>query len=153
MAFHDRYFDQEVPNTSAGYDYYEWNMSARRDAAKHIGKDTRKQPAATAAIDNSNDVRVVTPVGGITVFSAAHLHSSIENQTGRTRISIDFRAVNIDDAAARRGAPMQDVACTGTALRDFLRASDLERVPEEITALHDSGDGVERGELVYDSNR
>ena len=153
MTIHDQYFGEVVPNTSSCYDYYEWNKRNRRDAAKYIGKDTREQPKAKSPIERSPDLRVVTPVGGIMMFSAAHLHSSLENMTGRTRLSIDFRTVNIDDASNQFGAPMNDVDCTGTTLRDFLRASDLARMPEEVVALHDSGDGSKRGELIYDPNK
>lgn len=150
MAFHERYFDLDVPNTSSTYDYYRWNKLYRRDAAKHIGKDTRVQPHATVEIDASENTRIVTPVGGMILFSGAHLHSSVENNTGRTRLSIDFRTVNVDDAAAKRGAPMGDVHCTGTNMRDFLHLDNLSRIPEDIVALHDSGDGSEPGELIYD---
>jgi hypothetical protein len=152
MAFHPQYFDRKVANTSSGYDYYEWNKTSRRSAATQVGKDTRVQPKATVDIDAEADLRVVAPVGGVMLFSADHLHSSVENRSGVTRISIDFRVVNLDDARARRGAPTVDSACTGTTLRDYLRCSDLSRMPEEVALLHDSGDGANRGELVYDPN-
>jgi hypothetical protein len=35
-------------------------------------------------------------------------------------------------------APNIDSECTGTTLRDFLRASDLEPLPEDITARYDN---------------
>lgn len=152
MAIHSQYFGQNVANTSSCYDYYEWNKNSRRDAAKHIGTDTREQPKASVSIPLQPDLRVVAPVGGIMLFSAAQLHSSIENLTGKTRFSIDFRAVNIDDAKARKGAPMNDVACTGTNLRDFLRADDLARMPDAIAALHENDGGKTGGVLVYDPN-
>jgi hypothetical protein len=75
---------------------------------------------------------VVTPPGGTLVFSAAHLHSTVPNTTDKTRFSIDFRTVNIDDLIEGVGAPNVDSACTGTTLRDFLRASDLAPLPEEL---------------------
>ena len=152
MAFHSQYFDRDVANTSSEYDYYEWNRTSRRDAAKHVGKDTRKQPYAIEAIDQSADLRVVAPVGGLLLFAAAHLHSSVENLSGTTRFSIDYRTVNLGDARAKRGAPMSDSNCTGTTLRDYLRSTDFERMPEEVALLHDTGDGASRGELVYDPN-
>ena len=49
MAFHPRYFDRPVKNSSAGYDYDEWNRTGRKQAAKQISKDTRKQPYAGGA--------------------------------------------------------------------------------------------------------
>ena len=55
------------------------------------------------------------------------------------RWSVDFRVVDADDARRRRGAPNIDSASTGTTMRDYLRVSDLSRLPEEIVALYDDG--------------
>jgi hypothetical protein len=65
-----------------------------------------------------------------------------------TRFSIDVRTVHLDDAARRRGAPNIDLACTGTVLRDYLRCTDLSRIPEEVIALYDDGTETS-GELIY----
>jgi hypothetical protein len=54
----------------------------------------------------------------------------------------------LDDAARRQGAPNVDAACTGTVMRDFLRAADLSRVQNEIVALYDDSTG-DNGELIY----
>ena len=77
-------------------------------------------------------MRVVTPVGGFLIFSAAQLHSTVPNTTDRTRYSIDFRTVNLDDLLEDRAAPNVDSACTGTNLGDFMRASDLEPLAEDV---------------------
>jgi len=66
------------------------------------------------------------------LFSAAQMHSSVPNKSGRTRFSIDFRTVNIDDVIAHRGAPNVDSQCTGTTMGDYLRGTDLAHVPEEL---------------------
>jgi len=60
------------------------------------------------------------------------------------RWSIDFRTVNVDDLASKRGAPNVDSASTGTSLRDFLRVADLASIPEDIVAAYDD-DGVPVG--------
>ena len=137
MAFHQRYFSESVKNSSSGYDYEEWNRTGRQQAATQVKEETRKQPTAEEPLELEPQVRVVAAVGGPLVFSAAHLHSTVPNTTDRTRFSIDFRTVNIDDLAEGRGAPNLDSACTGTTLRDFLRASDLEPLPEEIVAMYE----------------
>lgn len=136
MAFHPQYFATAVPNTSAGYDYQRWNATSRFNAAQHVGKDTREQPKPTVPVAPEPDLRLVPPVGGLIVFSAAQLHSSCENRSGRTRYSIDFRTVDGDDAAAARGAANHDAWCTGTAMPDFLRVTDLAHLPDEVIALH-----------------
>lgn len=132
MAFHPQYFSNPVPNGSAAYDYQRWNETSRFNAAQHVGKDTREQPKATIPIAAEPDIRLLPPVGGIIVFSGAQLHSSVPNTSGRTRFSIDFRTVNLADARLLRGAANQDSHCTGTAMPDYRRVSDLEHLPTEI---------------------
>lgn len=87
----------------------------------------------------------MVPVGGIILFSADHLHSTVRNDTALARWSIDFRTVDLDDVLARRGAPACDSACSGTSLRDFKRMEDFEPMPADAVAMYDDGstsDGV-----------
>jgi Phytanoyl-CoA dioxygenase (PhyH) len=137
MAFHPRYFDTPVRNSSADYDYEEWNRTGRRQASQIVKKETREQPRPLEPLDFSSEIRLVTPVGGVLIFSAAQLHATVPNTTQQTRFSIDFRTVNIDDLASGDGAPNIDSSCTGTTLRDYLRASDLEPIPAELVAKYD----------------
>lgn len=139
MAFHPRYWRTGVPNSSANYDYQRWNATSRFNAAQHVGTDTREQPKALIPIEAEPDLRVLPPVGGLIIFSGAQLHSSVPNTSGRTRFSIDFRTVNVADARVLRGAPNRDSRCTGTAMPDYLRLSDLSHVPEDIQARYMAG--------------
>jgi hypothetical protein len=139
MAFHPQYFDRAVRNSSSGYDYEEWNRTGRKEAAKQVAKETRKQPQPEEPLELEPDVRVVTSPGGTLVFSGAQLHSTVPNTTNRTRFSIDFRTVNGNDLEEGVAAPNIDSECTGTTLRDFLRASDFEPVPEHIIARYNQG--------------
>jgi hypothetical protein len=142
MAFHPQYFDRPVRNSSACYDYEEWSKTGRRQAAKQVQQETRKQPQPEVPLELEPDVRVVTPPGGTLIFSAAQLHSTVPNTTTRTRFSIDFRTVNLDDLREGVAAPNVDSECTGTTLRDFLRASDLAPLPEDVVAAYDRRPGV-----------
>jgi hypothetical protein len=137
MAFHPAYFGRAVRNGSAEYDYDEWNKTGRKQAAQQVTAETRKQPGPEEEIELEPQVRVVTPVGGVLLFAAAHLHSTVPNTTTRTRFSIDFRTVNAADLASGRGAANVDGACTGTTLRDFMRAGDLEPLPEQLIERYD----------------
>lgn len=137
MAFHLRYFDTQIQNSSADYDYEEWNRTGRKQAGQNVKTDTRKQPRPQEPLDLSSDVRVVTPVSGVLIFSAAQLHATVPNTTSRTRFSIDFRTVNVDDLVEGIGAPNVDSSCTGTTLRDFMRASDLEPLPQALVEAYD----------------
>lgn len=151
MAFHPRYWSEGVRNSSSFYNYYEWNANSRREAAKHVKSDTRVQPRPEEAMELDPQIRMVSQPGGVMVFSAAQMHSTVPNITGKTRFSIDFRTVHYDDVVAKRGAPNVDSACTGTALRDFLRGTDLERIPEEAALLYDEVPPT-AGELIYEEN-
>jgi hypothetical protein len=148
MAFHPRYFDEPIKNGSRNYNYYEWNKTSRASAAQHIKVDTRVQPKPEQDIELDPQIRVVAPSGGVTIFSGSQLHSSIPNTSGVTRFSIDFRTVHIDDVNGKGGAINLDSESTGTSLRDFLRVSDLEKLPDESVALYDE-EPVAGDRLVY----
>jgi hypothetical protein len=90
-------------------------------------------------VEQNPQLRVVGNVGGVILFSAAQLHSTVPNTCGITRYSIDFRTVNLDDVLQKCGAPNVDSASTGTTLRDYIRATDYERLPEQAVALYFDG--------------
>ena len=122
-------------NSSNTYNYYEWNRVSRQNAAQHVKADTRVQPRAQVSVEQEPQLRVVANVGCAMLFSAAHLHSTVQNTCGVTRYSIDFRTVHLDDVWHKCGAPNIDSAATGTTMRDYLRATDFTRLPDEAVAL------------------
>jgi hypothetical protein len=132
MALHTDYWDKEVPNSSSNFSYSNWQNNGRKNSAANVKVDTREQPGPTVAIELDSQLRLVTRPGGTILFSAAHLHSSIPNATGKTRFSIDFRTINIDDVNGGIGAKNIDTASQDLTLGDFLRASDFAHLPEEI---------------------
>jgi Phytanoyl-CoA dioxygenase (PhyH) len=136
MAMHTHHWQHPVANTSHSYNYQNWNATNRFTAVQHIGVDTRIQPKATAPVQAEPDIRFVLPPGALLLFSGAQLHSSIENLSGKTRFSIDFRTMHLGDARALRGAPNLDSNCTGTAMPDFLRVSDLAHLPDDVVQAH-----------------
>jgi hypothetical protein len=138
MAFHPRYWSQGVRNGSAGYNYAEWNRTSRQNAAQFIKEDTRKQPKPDEPMELDPQIRVIAPPGGVLLFSGAQMHSSVPNTSGRTRFSIDFRTVHIEDVKSRHGAPNVDSESTGTCMGDYLRGTDLTHVPEELYSLYDT---------------
>ena len=134
MAFHPHYFSKAVKNGSRNYNYQAWNETSRKEAAKHIKSDTREQPKPEEELILDPQVRIVSPPGGMVVFSAAHMHSSIPNFTGKTRFSIDFRTVHLDDLINDKGAENIDSHCTGTTVGDYLQIESLENIPESVVA-------------------
>jgi hypothetical protein len=139
MAFHPRHWSDGLQNTSAEYNYQEWNRTSRFDAAKHVGVDTRKQPHATEKVQLEPDIRLLPPPGGLIVFSAAQLHTSVPNTSGRTRFSVDFRTVDVEDARSLRGAPNVDSFSTGSTMGDYLRVRDLANLPEDVLVTYADG--------------
>ena len=137
MAIHPNYWDTGVKNGSAGYNYARWNQESRHNAANHVKADTRVQPKPEEPMTLDPDIRLVCPVGGAYMFSAAQMHSTVPNTSKVARFSIDFRVVHVDDVFSGIGAHNVDSACTGTSMGDFLRGSDLERIPEPAVALYD----------------
>lgn len=148
MAFHPRYWSEPVPNGSNKFNYYRWNSDGRKNAMQHIKSDTREQPKPLVPLDIKPEVRIVCEPGGIILFSAAQMHSTVPNTSTTTRFSVDFRTVDIKDVAQIRGAPNIDSECTGTSLRDFVRASDGSPVPEEVLQMYDTP-APEGASLVY----
>ncbi len=148
MGFYPRHFEEGVDNNSEIYNYYEWNEKSRGTAAQHIKTDTRPQPKAQQEIEPVT-VRFLPPPGGIVNFSGAQLHETVENRAGIARYSIDFRTVNVEDVAARRGAPNVDARCTGTTMRDYAHATNLEPLPEDLVKLYDDGTEVQGRMLVF----
>jgi len=143
MAFHPRYWNKPVKNSSQTYNYQEWSANNRFNAAQHIKTDTRVQPKPEEPLELNPQIRVITNVGGIIIFSGATMHSTVPNNTGKTRFSIDFRTVNFDDLVNRKGAPNIDSACTGTPMKDYLRGTDLQQLSDEIFEMYVHGTPIE----------
>ncbi|MBW3600091.1 MAG: hypothetical protein KY475_22815 [Planctomycetes bacterium] len=136
MAFHLNYWDRAVENTSHEFNYQEWNETGRKAAPGLIKADTRRQSEAIEPLELEPDVRLLPEPGGMIIFSAAQLHSTVPNTSGRTRISLDFRTVHLGDLAERRGAPNLDSRCSGTTIGDNLRGTDFSHVPDEVAEMH-----------------
>jgi hypothetical protein len=137
VAFFPRYWTRGVANGSHQFNYYEWNATGRKVAARQIKQDSRKQPKAEEALELDPQIRIVTRPGGLLLFSGASLHATVPNTSGRTRFSIDFRTVHYDDVVGKRGAPNVDSHSTGTSLRDFIRGTDSARLPDDVVALYE----------------
>jgi hypothetical protein len=146
LAFHARYWAQSIRNSSRRYNYTEWNRHGRKEAAEQIREDTRDQPRAEQPVEMEPQIRLICPPGGIILFSGAHLHSTVPNTSGRTRLSVDFRTVNLGDVVAGRGAPNVDSECTGTTLADYLRGTDFAHIPVDQVERYDTAPSAERTE-------
>ncbi|MEM7068646.1 MAG: hypothetical protein AAF478_07150 [Pseudomonadota bacterium] len=132
MAFHPHYWDTPLKNSSIEFNYQDWNTGGRVAAHSQGKKDIRRQSEALEPVKLDPQLRLVPEPGGMIVFSAAHLHSTVPNSSGKTRISIDFRTVHIDELMNNNGAPNLDSSCSGTTIGDYIRASDFQPLPDQI---------------------
>jgi hypothetical protein len=132
FAIHPKYWNTAVTNSSYRFAYSQWVQEGRKNSARNILTDERVQPRAMEPLELTPQLRVVLKPGASLLFSAAHLHSSVPNFTGKTRFSIDFRTVNYDDVIQGCGAPNIDSACEDLTLGDFVRASDFAPFPKEV---------------------
>jgi len=147
LAFHPRYFDRAVPNSSEAFDAYRWNADGRKNAAQFITSDSRPHPHVTDSVELDWQVIVGRPASFL-MFSAQQLHATVPNDSGTTRYSVDFRTAHRGDVEAHRGAELVDSLSTGTTLRDFIRASDYERLPDDVVAGYETGDAD--GVLIFE---
>jgi len=134
IALHLEYFSQAIANDSAGYD--------------HAVGTSAPLPGPTETVNPFSASTFVTPVGGMLQFSGQHLYCSVPNDSDRTRFSIDFATVDVDDIRAGLGARNVDCRCTGSSIRDFVRAADLAPMPEDVVAMLDDRPET-GGEPVY----
>lgn len=134
MSFDLQNFDRAVPNTSDTFDYYK-NNAMRLTTSAQVTRERQPRPGA---VDHKplHDLVVLPSPGAVLLFSGAQLHTSIPNTSGRARYSVDFRTIDARDLPANRGAPLVDVHCTGTAIRDFHNVADGSAFDEDaVTEL------------------
>jgi hypothetical protein len=148
MSFDLASFDQAVPNSSDTFDYYQ-NNAARRSTATQVTREVQARPGALNHKPGQELIILPAP-GEVLLFSGAQLHASIPNTSGRARYSVDFRTVDVGDLMAGRGAPLADVRCTGTAIRDFINVGD-ESGFDEQTVVKLFGPPPSEAMLVFDS--
>ena len=142
LTFYPHYWDQPIANESPYYDCRDWYAEERRLKAQGL-PDLRKRPGPLEPVAQAGELRLVGQVGGVLLFSGAHLHGTVPNTTGRTRFSLDFRTVHLDDVVAHTGAPNLDNECTGTLMGDFLHPVTLAPVPAHLVALYEPGTPVQ----------
>lgn len=132
MSMYPGYWSSPLKNSSEIFDYQEWCNEGRKQAVNIIDKDNRKHPLPTEPVQETTETRIVLASGEIMAFSAAHVHATAPNTAGKTRFSMDFRTIHMDDMKQGRGAQNIDNKATGTTVYDFLRAKDFKQITEEV---------------------
>jgi hypothetical protein len=147
MKFDLTSFAGQVENDSSGFDAYQANKE-RLTVASQVGKDTRSRPRALNHSAREELVLLPAP-GQILLFSGAQLHASIQNTSGVARYSVDFRTIDRRDVVSGAGAPMADVQCSGSVLREYRAVKDDAAFPEEFVQRM-AGAPPEGAILVFD---
>ena len=146
MAIWPTLFDRPVPNTSA-----DWDLERLREAPGRYPL----LPVLRGPVPNETGAATELPIliedGDLLCFSGAHLHASRPNRSGRVRVSVDSRTVDLGDIRAGRGAVNVDGNAPHTGRDWFHRVSDGAPLAEACTrpaeALTESVDaGTKRAE-------
>lgn len=128
FVFYPERFSQPVANDSETFSYGRWVADGwdlkigwqRRDAGL-----TAHYPSVVGEPDAGPSLGFASQRGQNLLFAAAHFHRTLEQSSGRTRFSLDFRVVDLDDHDADRGAPNADNRSRGDATVDYVRPEPL----------------------------
>ncbi len=130
FVFHPDELTEPVPNDSEIFDYDTW---VKNGWGLKIGWQSRtagleaRYPGLTGPVAPRRTVGFSCRRGEVLLFSGAHFHRTLPQARGRTRFSLDFRFVDLDDHARGVGAPNVDNRSTGSALVDYVRGADAPR--------------------------
>ena len=125
FVFYPDRFAAPVENDSEIFDYGDWvrdGWELKIGWQKLQAGVEAKYPRAAPGVDGGRAVGFACKTGENLVFSGAHFHATLPQATGRTRFSLDFRIVDLDDHAAGLGAPNVDNRSRGSALKDYVTA-------------------------------
>ncbi|MFT5432751.1 MAG: hypothetical protein ACI9OJ_003454 [Myxococcota bacterium] len=128
FVFYPDRFSSEVLNDSERFDYDEW---VSKGWGLKIGWQDRddgikaEYPGPLGEVDGGPAVGFACRSGDNLLFSGAQYHQTLPQMSGRTRFSVDFRLVHLEDHASKRGAPNVDNRSRGCALVDFVRLAEL----------------------------
>ena len=122
FEFFPEEFSRPVANDSEVFDFDAW---VREGQEKRIGWQNR-DTGRTAAYPQLREpprgrrIPVACRAGDVLLFSAQQLHQTRGNQTGLSRLSLDFRTVHLGDHAGGIGPVNVDNRSTGSALAQFV---------------------------------
>lgn len=112
-------FRASVANTSG-----DWNFAEVVAARKAGRTDYQLLPVTQSQPSVDSGVPVLIKPGELLVFSAAHLHGSVSDASGLTRLGMDTRTFLRDDVDQARGAPNVDGQGQDVQWGWFKRMSD-----------------------------
>lgn len=127
LAFHPRYWDLPVLNSSADYVY-----RADHELEGAVNPPGLGEPRPLETIVLSPEIRIASAAGGLVMFSSAQLHSIVPNDTLKTYFLVHFQTVSELDLSQGVGAINLDSEARGSVLSNFLRCDDLSPIPDQL---------------------
>jgi len=128
MTVFPEYWDHPIENDTADWSYHEFH----RRRAENPNTSYPMLPTCRVEPDVTKGIPLLVDPGDIVAFSGAHLHASVPNRSGMTRISMETRTVSLHDLKQNRRAPNLDGAAKGIRTNWFTQVS-------LGTSLSDSG--------------
>jgi hypothetical protein len=129
VAFHPRYWDWPVANSSIDFDFEQWEDA---DATCDTGTATLGQPRPLETVVLDPEIRIASPAGGLIMFSSAQLYSIVPNDSLNTYFATHFQTVNEADLIEGSGALNLDAEARGTSLSRFVRCDDFSPISAEL---------------------
>jgi hypothetical protein len=126
MMINPAYFTTPVKNSSVDWSLADWINVQRPLAKANLTEEKRVHPVPMEDIATGSEIRIAGNAGELITFSGAHLHGTVANLTDRTRFSIDFRLLHIQDLLNKRGAVNVDSG-----------AKDAEAGYKDLFYVHD----------------
>jgi len=123
FVFYPERFRAPVDNDSEIFDYADWvrdGWELKIGWQKLAAGAEARYPRAAPGAATGPAVGFACRTADNLVFSGAHFHATLPQATGRTRFSLDFRLVDLDDHAAGLGAPDVDNRSRGSSLGDYI---------------------------------
>jgi hypothetical protein len=120
IGFFPQRFGVAVPNTSGGFDLDAWQSLGGFQAYARPQPTRQHHPAPLEPLDWALAPRPAVPFGSILRFSAHHLHGTVPHDSGRTRYTLELRAVHARDHRVGLGAPSVDDGARGDTFATYL---------------------------------
>jgi hypothetical protein len=130
LAFHPSYWDRPVANNSRDFNYASRRLPHL--AVENAPEVDLSEPRPLEEIDLNPEIRIVSPVGGVFMFSSAQLYSIVPNESVRTRFAVHFETVSEADIVHGAGAFNLDARPRGSVLSSFVRCDDFSPLPERL---------------------
>lgn len=127
FGFYPDYYNKPVENLSNEFNFKHWYENGGFQTFNKDTDQNKKFPFITEKYDQSNEIRIPCKKGDILLFAAHHLHGTLPNTSSSTRLSIDFRTVNLCDLENKIQSPNVDNFSKSSIMMDMYWVHTLEK--------------------------